>query len=130
LTGSIPVTDAEKTENKQYIIKATRIKLAELVGNDGQIKLDGDYKVKYLTKYSEDKNKASTTPSLSGDDKDDNFIIGSEKSTLCEIGKDENGKDFTKRFKLSNRNIGEVIRTVGGFPTVRVDDINKTYFKK
>jgi hypothetical protein len=130
LTGSIPVTDAEKTENKQYIIKATRIKLAELIGNDGQIKLEGDYKVKYLTKYSEDKNKSIATPSLSGDDKDDNFIIGSEKSTLCEVGKDENGKDFTKRFKLSNRNIGEVIRTVGGFPTVRVDDINKTYFKK
>jgi len=130
LTGSVPVTDAEKTENKQYIIKATRIKLAELIGNDGQIKLEGDYKVKYLTKYREDKNKSSATPSLSGDDKDDNFIIGSEKSTLCEVGKDENGKDFTKRFKLSNRNIGEVIRTVGGFPTVRVDDINKTYFKK
>jgi len=130
LTGSLPVNDDEKSENKQYIIKATRIKLAELIGNDGQFKLNGDYKSKYLTKYSDDKNKAGVTPSLSGDDKDDKFIIGSEKSTLCEVGKDENGKNFTKRFKLSNKNIGDVIRSVGGFPTVRVDNINKTYFTK
>jgi hypothetical protein len=130
LTGSLPVNDDEKNENKQYIIKATRIKLAELIGNDGQFKLNGDYKVKYLTKYNDDKNNAGVTPSLSADDKDDKFIIGSEKSALCEVGKDENGKDFTKRFKLSNKNIGEVIRSVGGFPAVRVDNINKTYFTK
>ena len=130
LTASIPVNDDEKSENKQYIIKATRIKLADLISNDGQFKLNGEYKVKYLTKYSDDKNNAGVTPSLSADDKDDKFIIGSEKSTLCEVGKDENNKEFTKRFKLSGKNIGEVIRSVGGFPAVRVDNINKTYFTK
>ena len=130
LKESIPVKDDEKDENKQYIIKATRIKLADLISNDGDFKLNGDYKVKYLTKYSDDKNNAGVASSLSADDKDDKFIIGSEKSTLCEVGKDENGKDFTKRFQLSNKKIGDVIRTVGGFPVVKADNIGKTYFTK
>ena len=130
LEKSIPVKDDEKDGGKQYIIKATRIKLTDLIKNDGQFVLNGDYKVKYLTKYSDDKNNAGAASVLSADDKDDKFLIGSEKGTLCEVGKDENGKDVTKRFKLENKNIGEVIRSVGGFPVVKADNINKTYFTK
>ena len=130
LEKSIPVKDDEKDGSKQYIIKATRIKLTDLIKNDGQFVLNGDYKVKYLTKYSDDKNNAGAASALSADDKDDKFLIGSEKGTLCEVGKDENGKDVTKRFKLENKNIGEVIRSVGGFPVVKADNINKTYFTK
>jgi hypothetical protein len=130
LEKSIPVKDDEKDGGKQYIIKATRIKLTDLIKNDGQFVLNGDYKVKYLTKYSDDKNNAGAASALSADDKDDKFLIGSEKGTLCEVGKDENGKDVTKRFKLENKNIGEVIRSVGGFPVVKADNINKTYFTK
>ena len=130
LSGSISVKDDEKNGSKQYIIKATRIKLLDLIKNDGQFSLIGDYKSKYFTKYSDDKNNAGASSSLSGDDKDDKFIIGSEKGTLCEVGKDENDKVVTKRFKLENPNIGDVIRSVGGFPDIKVDGINKTYFKK
>ena len=130
LKASLDVKDDEKDGGKQYIIKATRIKLTDLIKNDGQFVLNGDYKVKYLTKYSDDKNNAGTPSALSADDKDDKFIIGSEKFTLCEVVKDANDKDVTKRFQLSNKNIGEVIRSVGGFPAVKIDGINKTYFTK
>ena len=128
LEKSIPAKDEEKDGNNQYIIKATRIKLTDLVKNDGQFVLNGDYKSKYLTKYDGTKNNSATPHKLS--EEEDKFIIGSEKFTLCEDVKGENNEDTTKRFVLSNKNIGEVIRSVGGFTAVKIDGIDKTYFKK
>lgn len=128
LEKSIVAKDDEKDGNKQYIIKATRIKLQNLINNDGQFVLNGEYKSKYFTKFDGTKNNVGTPAKLS--EEDDKFLIGSEKGTLCEAVKDENNKDATKRFVLSNKNIGEVIRSVGGFPSVKIDGINKTYFIK
>ena len=110
-----------KNEDGQYKIKATKIKLENLINKDGQFLLTGkSFTIKYLTKYSSKMNAASQAPSPGIEEM---FI--QTCYTLCNIDKE----DKLTRYTLT-KNISEKINTIGGFPNIKVDGINNTSMVK
>lgn len=116
LERSIQV-DAKNGEEGEYQIRATKIKLVDLIDKDGKFILTGkNFTIKYLTKYSDKKNK----PSQSVTSETEEMSIQT-CYTLCNV---DNENKLT-RYKLT-KNISEKINTIGGFPNVRIDGINNT----
>ena len=107
-----------KNEDGEYQIRATKIKLENLINkDDGQFLLKGkSFTIKYLTKYSNKKNTPSQTPSTGTEEMSIQTCY-----TLCNI--DEENK--LTRYKLT-KNISENIKNIGGFPNIKVDGINNT----
>ena len=110
-----------KNEDGEYQIRATKIKLENLIKIDGQFLLTGkSFTIKYLTKYSSKMNAASQAPSPGIEEM---FI--QTCYTLCNIDKE----DKLTRYTLT-KNISEKINTIGGFPNIKVDGINNTSMVK
>jgi hypothetical protein len=99
----------ETNEDGQYKIKATRIRLVDLINKDGQFILTGkDFKIKYLTKYSSKKN----TPGQSATSATEEMSIQT-CYTLCNIDKENK----LTRYKLT-KDVSSLISTIGGFPKI------------
>ena len=99
----------ETNEDGQYKIKATRIRLVDLINKDGQFILTGrNFKIKYLTKYSSKKN----TPGQSANPATEEMSIQT-CYTLCNIDKENK----LTRYKLT-KDVSSLISTIGGFPTI------------
>ena len=111
-----------KNEDGQYKIKATKIKLENLINKDGQFLLTGkSFTIKYLTKYSSKKN----TPSQTATPGTEEMSIQQTCYTLCNVDKENK----LTRYTLT-KNISEKINTIGGFPNIKVDGINNTSMVK
>jgi len=105
----------QTNEDGEYQIKASKIKLENLINKDGQFLLTGkNFTIKYLTKYSSKKN----TPSQSATSGTEEMSIQT-CYTLCKVDKENT------RYKLT-KNISEKIKNIGGFPNIKVDGINNT----
>ena len=113
--------DSKNGEEGEYQIRATKIKLENLIDKDGKFILTGkNFTIKYLTKYSDKKNKPgqSATP-------------GTEEMsiqtcyTLCNVDKENK----LTRYKLT-KNISDKINTIGGFPNIKVDGINGSLMER
>jgi hypothetical protein len=118
---------AEGKENAQdFKIKATRIKIENLIGKDGLFKLKGGYEVSYLTKYQNKANNPSVKSQLS--DKSDVFYAV-QCYSLYQVMRDVETKEGKKRYVL-DKDISGRIQTIGGFPKVSSsDNISKTLIK-
>jgi hypothetical protein len=118
---------AEGTEKAQdYKIKATKIKVENLIGKDGLFKLKGGYEVTYLTKYQNKANNPSTKSQLS--DKPDVFYVN-QCYSLYQVDRDVETKEGKKRYVL-NKDISSRIQNIGGFLRVSAsDNISKTSIK-
>jgi hypothetical protein len=115
LDRSIEV-DAKNGE-EEYKIKATKIKLLDLIDKDGKFILTGkNFTIKYLTKYSNKKN----TPGQSATSGTEEMSIQT-CYTLCNVDKENK----LTRYTLT-KNISDKINTIGGFPNIKVDGINNT----
>lgn len=109
-------------ENKQYIIKGFRMKVASLINKEGKFLLSGDHSIKFIQSFDGSKNNPSTKPTLAEKEDDINF---QSFYTLQEKGKDEKGQDTFSRFKLKNPS--NSIRVNGGFTNiVGANDIRNT----
>ena len=106
-----------KNGEEEYQIRATKIKLTDLIDKDGKFILTGkNFTIKYLTKYSDKKN----TPGQSATSGTEEMSIQT-CFTLCNVDKENK----LTRYKLT-KNISEKINTIGGFPNIKVDGINNT----
>ena len=111
-----------KNEDGEYQIRATKIKLENLIKIDGQFLLTGkSFTIKYLTKYSSKKN----TPSQTATPGTEEMSIQQTCYTLCNVDKENK----LTRYTLT-KNISEKINTIGGFPNIKVDGINNTSMVK
>jgi len=120
--GSLPSTinSSQGGDDGQYKIKASRIKLVDLINKDGAFILSGkNFNVKYLEKYSDKKNSPNQTANSGEEEMSVNTCY-----TLCSPDKENK----LTRYKL--KNISEKIKTIGGFPTVMVQGINNYGFVK
>ena len=107
-----------KNEDGEYQIRATKIKLENLINKDGQFLLTGkSFTIKYLTKYSNKKNTPSQSPTPGTEE----MSIQQTCYTLCNVDKENK----STRYKLT-KNISENIKNIGGFPNIKVDGINNT----
>ena len=103
----------DKNEDGQYKIKATRIRLVDLINKDGQFILKGrTFKIKYLTKYSSKVNAASQAPSPGNEEMSIQTCY-----TLCNIDKENK----LTRYKLT-KDVSSLISTIGGFPKITKTD--------
>ena len=99
----------QSNEDGQYKIKATRIKLVDLINKDGKFILaDKNFKIKYLTKYSSKVNAASQAPSTGTEE-----MVIQTCYTLCNIDKENK----LTRYKLT-KDISGSINTAGGFRNI------------
>ena len=106
-----------KNGEEEYQIKATKIRLDNLIDKDGKFILTGkNFTIKYLTKYSNKKN----TPGQSATPGTEEMSIQT-CYTLCNVDKENK----LTRYTLT-KNISEKINTIGGFPNIKVDGINNT----
>jgi len=105
-----------------YKIKATKIKLVDLITKDGQFILkDKKFNINYLTKYSDKKNKPGQAPNSGTEEM---FI--QTCYTLCKIDKENK----LTRYKLT-KDISDLISTVGGFSKItRENGINGCSMEK
>ena len=98
----------QTNEDGQYKIKATRIKLVDLINKNGQFILEGKtFKIKYLTKYSSKVNAASQAPNTGNEE-----MSIQNCYTLC-IDKENK----LTRYKLT-KDVSSLISTIGGFPKI------------
>jgi hypothetical protein len=109
-------------EDGDYKIKATRIRLVDLINKDGQFILPSkNFNIKYLTKYSSKRNAPSQAPSTGTEEM---FI--QTCYTLCNIDKENK----LTRYKLT-KDISDLISTVGGFPKItKTDGINGSLMER
>jgi LysM repeat protein len=115
-------TDLVADENKQYIIKAFRLKVASLINKEGKFLLSGGHSIKFIQAFDGSKNNPSTKPTL-GEKEDD--IDFQSFFTLQEKSKDDKGQEVFSRFKLKNP--ANSIRVNGGFTNiVGANDIRNT----
>ena len=106
-----------KNGEEEYQIRATKIKLVDLIDKDGKFILTGkNFTIKYLTKYSNKKN----TPGQSATSGTEEMSIQT-CYTLCNVDKENK----LTRYTLT-KNISDKINTIGGFPNIKVDGINNT----
>ena len=116
LERSIEV-DTNNGEEGEYQIRATKIKLTDLIDKDGKFILTGkNFTIKYLTKYSDKKNKPSQSVTSGTEEMSIQTCY-----TLCNVDKENK----LTRYTLT-KNISEKINTIGGFPNIKVDGINNT----
>ena len=95
-------------EDGEYKIKATRIRLVDLITKDGQFILTGkNFNIKYLTRYSSKKN----TPSQSANLANEEMYI----QTCYTLYIDKENK--LTRYKLTKDISGQISRA-GGFPNI------------
>ena len=118
--GSLPTIEfGEQGDDGQYKIKASRIKLVDLINKDGAFILSGkNFNVKYLEKYSDKKNSSNSAANSGSEEMS---IKGCY--TLCKVDKENT------RYKLT-KNISENIKKIGGFPNIMVQGILTTQFTK
>jgi LysM repeat protein len=115
-------TDLVADENKQYIIKAFRLKVASLINKEGKFLLSGGHSIKFIQAFDGSKNNPSTKPTLGGKEDDIDF---QSFFTLQEKSKDDKGQEVFSRFKLKNP--ANSIRVNGGFTNiVGANDIRNT----
>lgn len=129
MKGDLPLTPRtdKSAENKQYIIKATKVKISDLIDKNGLFKLSNSYDITYITKYEAGINNINKKSSLSSKSDEVRFI---SFFTLCEKIKKDDGSEVLKRYKL-DKNIIDIIREIGGFTDIKSStDINKTSIKK
>ena len=109
--------DQNNGEEGEYQIKATKIKLTDLIDKDGKFVLVGrNFTIKYLTKYSDKKNKPGQSPTSGTEEMSIQTCY-----TLCNV---DNENKLT-RYTLTN--ISEKINIIGGFPNItRTDGINNS----
>jgi hypothetical protein len=116
LERSIEV-DVNNGEEGEYQIRATKIKLTDLIDKDGKFILTGkNFTIKYLIKYSDKKNKPSQSVTSGTEEMSIQTCY-----TLCNVDKENK----LTRYTLT-KNISEKINTIGGFPNIKVDGINNT----
>ena len=94
----------------------------DLINKDGQFILTGkNFKIKYLTKYSNKKNTPSQAPTSGTEEMSIQTCY-----SLCNIDKENK----LTRYKLT-KNISERINTIGGFPNItRTDGINGSLMER
>ena len=111
-----------KNGEEEYQIRATKIKLENLINKDGQFLLTGkNFKIKYLTKYSNKKNTPSQAPTSGTEEMSIQTCY-----TLCNVDKENK----STRYKLT-KNISDKINTIGGFPNItRTDGINGSLMER
>ena len=117
--GSMDSIEVESNNGEEdYQIKATKIKLDFLIDKDGKFLLTGkNFTVKYLTKYSDKKNKPGQAPTSGTEEMSIQTCY-----TLCNV---DNENKLT-RYTLT-KNISEKINIIGGFPNItKTDGINNT----
>lgn len=115
-------------KSTQYIIKALRVKLVDLIEKNGKFKIDErENEAKYLTKYDGKVNNSQTQSKLVGDVE---VFLVKGCYTLCDMSGNISTPGNRKRYKLE-KDISEQIRQLGGFPTVKgSNEIANTYLKK
>ena len=100
----------QTNEDGQYKIKATRIRLVDLINKDGQFILaNKNFNIKYLTRYSSKKN----TPGQAANPATEEMFIQT-CYTLCNNIDKENK---LTRYKLT-KDISGQISQAGGFPNI------------
>ena len=100
----------QTNEDGQYKIKATRIRLVNLINKDGQFILaNKNFNIKYLTRYSSKKN----TPGQAANPATEEMFIQT-CYTLCNNIDKENK---LTRYKLTKDISGQISRA-GGFPNI------------
>ena len=111
-----------KNGEEEYQIRAAKIKLENLINKDGQFLLTGkNFKIKYLTKYSNKKNTPSQAPTSGTEEMSIQTCY-----TLCNVDKENK----STRYKLT-KNISDKINTIGGFPNItRTDGINGSLMER
>jgi hypothetical protein len=117
--GSMDSIEVESNNGEEdYQIKATKIKLDFLIDKDGKFLLTGkNFTIKYLTKYSDKKNKPGQAPTSGTEEMSIQTCY-----TLCNVDKENK----LTRYTLT-KNISEKINIIGGFPNItRTDGINNT----
>jgi LysM repeat protein len=115
-------TDLVEGDNKQYIIKGFRLKVASLINKEGKFLLNDSYSIKFIKSFDGSKNNPSTKSTLGEKEDDINF---QSFFTLQEKSKDDKGQEVFSRFKLKNPS--NSIRTNGGFTSiVGANDIKNT----
>jgi len=126
--GDLPRLNTNKSgDSGDYQIRATKIKVENLIGKDGVFKLKGNYEITYLTKYESKVNNPNTKSALSSEAEKVNIV---DCYTLYKNTKNENDKDIKVRFILDKK-IVDRIATIGGFMRVsNSDNISKTEIKK
>lgn len=120
--GDLPATinlSEKDNHNNLFLIKATKIKLSDLINTDGKL-IGGNVEIKYLTKKE---NMSFNTSILSGEV--DKFNILSF-FTLVSIDEDEKLERF-----VADKISGDLIQRIGkGFPNIiRSQGISETYIK-
>lgn len=115
--------DPMENEN-QYQIKATKIDITKLILTNGNFILNGNKKIKYITKFYSGKNDTNIKATLS--DKEDIFNIQSIY-TLVKEENEENSEII--RFK-ADKIKEDIIRKNGGFPKIKIsNDIKECEIK-
>ena len=112
----------QSNEDGQYKIKATRIRLVDLINKDGQFILkDKKFIIKYLTKYSSKVNASSQAPTSGTEEMSIQTCY-----SLCNIDKENK----LTRYKLT-KDISGSINTAGGFRNItKTDGINASSMER
>jgi hypothetical protein len=119
-------TDLVEADNKHYVIKAFRLKVASLINKEGKFLLNGSHSIKFIQSFDGSKNNPSTKSTLG--EKEDTINFQS-LYTLQQKSKDDKGQEVFSRFKLENPS--NSIRTNGGFTNiVGANDIKNTSIVK
>ncbi len=119
-------TDLVEADNKQYVIKAFRLKVASLINKEGKFLLNDSHSIKFIQAFDGSKNNPSTKSTLGEKEDEINF---QSFFTLQEKSKDDKGQEVFSRFKLKNPT--NSIRVNGGFTSiVGANDIRNTSIVK
>lgn len=98
------------------------MKVVSLISKEGKFLLSGSHAIKFIQAFDGSKNNPSTKPTLGEKEDDINF---QNFYTLQEKGKDEQGQETFKRFKIKDPS--NSIRVNGGFINiVGANDIRNT----
>jgi hypothetical protein len=120
-------TDLVEADNKQYVIKAFRLKVASLINKEGKFLLNDNHSIKFIQSFDGSKNNPSTKSTLG--EKEDTINFQSFFTLQQKTKGDKPGVETFSRFKLENPS--NSIRTNGGFTNiVGANDIKNTSIVK
>lgn len=110
-------------EGNECIIKATRIKIDNLIDKSGDFKLKGIKEFEYLYKYNDGKNIPNSKSIKS--EKIDKLDF-ENCYTLAEVSKNDKDDDIFIRLKMSNnQEVNKTVMKVGGFTDIsKSENIN------
>lgn len=110
-------------DGKECIIKATRIKIDNLIDKSGDFKLKGMKEFEYLYKYNDGKNIPNSKSIKS--EKIDKLDF-ENCYTLAEVSKNDKDDDIFIRLKISNnQEVNKTVMKVGGFTDIsKSENIN------